>query len=322
MATNNAAEDIQRSGQARAGGPQAPPPSQDQIEPHFPHSMKDVKIEAESAVIKTLTDIWKQAPKLLPLLAVVCYGLGRLIADGFYSRLNTNAEAAGVGYLSIIEPAAVTAAIIAIIGTAIAIVFDVANVCFRWIRGNTVRWIKTIGISVLIVSAAAIIAIVMTPFAKVSPLWHNINVRLVIVPSILVAFILALWTALTIFGSDKTSKSAWPRVVFVVFSLISLAVLCFDAHEWGVYEARKVVKSQEVSMNILGLDMSAVGAAPVRVQAINANPVIEQLPVDGCLFEIGSGPYNFLFFDPVNRKTLSVPANEVVVISSSAACKK
>jgi hypothetical protein len=321
MVTNHTAEDVQRSGQARAGGPQVPPPRQDEPEPHFPHSVKEFQTEAESAVIKTLTDMWKQAPKLLPLLAVVCYGLGRLIADGFYSRLNTNAEAAGVGYLSIIEPAAVTAAIIAIIGTAIAIVFDVANVCFRWIRGNSVRWIKAAGISVLVASVAAI-AIVITPFAKVSPWWHNINVRLVITPSILVAAILALWTAFTIFGSDKTSKSAWPRVFFVVFSLISLAVLCFDAHDWGVYEAGKVAKSQEVSMNILGLDMSAVGAAPVRVQAINTNPVIEQLPVDGCLFEIGSGPYNFLFFDPVNRKTLSVPANEVVVISPSEACKK
>jgi hypothetical protein len=190
----------------------------------------------------------EQAPKLLPLLAVVCYGFGRLIADGFYSRLNTNAEAAGVGYLSIIEPAAVLAAIIAIIGTAIAIVFDVANVCFRWIRGNEGLWIKTNGIrllariSVLVISLASI-TILIASFTEARPWWHNINVQLVIAPSILVAIIVALWTALNIFGSDTTRKSAWPRVFSIGFSLISLAVLCFGAHEWGVYEAGKVTRS-------------------------------------------------------------------------------
>jgi hypothetical protein len=330
MVQNHAAEDAQKSGQAAAGSPQVPPPRQDQLEPYrkeplpLPQNFKDAEDQAETVVIRTVTDMWKEAPKLLPLLAVVCYGLGRLIVDGFYSRLNTNAEAAGVGYFSIIEPAAVFAAIIAIIGTAIAIVFDVANVCFRLIRAKIADWIKANSVRPLTkiigrVASLAFITIVIASFAKVSPWWHNTDVRLVIMPSTLVAVIVAVWTTHNTFGSDTTR---WTRASFVGLSLISLAILCFGAHEWGVYEAGKVANRQEVSMNILGLDMSAVGAAPVRVQTINTNPAIEQLSLDGCLLEIGSGPYNFLFFDPVNRKTLSVPANEVVVTSSSAGCKK
>jgi hypothetical protein len=62
---------------------------------------------AAEAGIAALKAVWGQASTLVPLLAAFSYGLGRLMVDGFYGQLHTTAEAAGLGYGAILEPAAI-----------------------------------------------------------------------------------------------------------------------------------------------------------------------------------------------------------------------
>jgi hypothetical protein len=273
-------------------------------------SYEETKRQAKNAAAKTAADIWGQVPTLLPLLGVLFYGLGRLMVDGFYARLNTTAEAAGVGYLSIIEPAAVLAAVLAIIGTAIAMIFDVLKVFFLWIR----KYSKFL--AGLLTFLASVGLTFLGGYA-----FKNSTLFSVILPVLSSLALIFLRFLIDVLRNLATRESAF-RVLSVTFSLIFLAALCFGAHEWGVREAEKVTKGESVDIKIGGLDMSAIIALPVQIQAINLNPTIKQLSADSCLFEIGSGPYNFLIYDPAKQDTLSVPSNAVVVINSPAACKK
>jgi len=300
MVTSHAPEDV------TSGGQGSPP------------SLADVRRQVRAAAIKTARDMWGQVPKLLPLLGVLFYGLGSLVVDGFYTRLNTTPDAAGIGYFSIIEPAAVFAAMLAIIATAIAMVFDVVKGFFQWVVDNSilVRWVA----NVLASLATLIVAIIAFLVLKQSELWRSVLILLA--PVVLTIVIIPLQILIKWFGDPEIRKSAWTRVLSVGLSLAFLVALCFGAHEWGVHDAGKVARGESVDVRIFGLDMSAIGAAPVHIQAVDSSPVIEKLSTDTCLFEIGSGPYNILLYDPVIGDTLSIPSNEIVVISSSMPCKK
>ena len=61
--------------------------------------------------------MWKVGASVITLLAALFYGIGRFLVDGFYGHLNTTAGAAGVGTISIIEPAAVLGAFVALFTT-------------------------------------------------------------------------------------------------------------------------------------------------------------------------------------------------------------
>src|ERR1700677_2779225 len=120
-------------------------------------SSEKVSDEAKTAGINAVKGMWEQAPKLLPLLGVFFYGLGRFAVDGFYARLNTTADAAGIGYLSTIEPAAILAAVLAIVGTAIVIVFDVFKVFFLWIVKHQNNFQLALSVLGLLTSVAILV---------------------------------------------------------------------------------------------------------------------------------------------------------------------
>jgi len=276
-------------------------------------SAEKVRNEAKTAGINAVKGMWEQAPKLLPLLGVFFYGLGRFAVDGFYARLNTTADAAGIGYLSTIEPAAILAAVLAIVGTAIVIVFDVFKVFFLWIVKHQSKFQLALSVLGLLTSIAIL----------VTGIFHfNLNSNLLGVGTLAIGILTpAIYSLRVLINLFRSPNTAWPRLLSVGFSLIVLIGLCFGAHELGVHEAGKVARGQAVDIRILGLDMSAINATPVHIQAIGSEPAIKQLS-DGCPIEIGSQPFTILLYDPASQSTLSVPSSEVVVINSSAPCRK
>jgi hypothetical protein len=277
-------------------------------------SSEKVRDEAKTAGINAVKGMWEQAPKLLPLLGVFFYGLGRFAVDGFYARLNTTADAAGIGYLSTIEPAAILAAVLAIVGTAIVIVFDVFKVFFFWIVEHRSKFEALLSV----LGVLASIAFLITTLFHFN--WNPILLNAApLAIGVLTPAIYSLRVLINLFRSPNT---AWPRLLSVGLSLIFLIALCFGAHELGVREAGKVARGQAVDIRILGLDMSAINATPVHIQAIGSWPAIKQLSADGCLIEIGSQPFTILLYDPASQSTLSVPSSEVVVINSSASCRR
>jgi hypothetical protein len=277
-------------------------------------SSEKVRDEAKTAGINAVKGMWEQAPKLLPLLGVFFYGLGRFAVDGFYARLNTTADAAGIGYLSTIEPAAILAAVLAIVGTAIVIVFDVFKVFFLWIVKHRSKFEVLLSLLGFLVSIAILITGIFH-FNLNSTLWNVAPLAI----GILTPAIYSLRVLINLFRSPNT---AWPRLLSVGFSLIFLIALCFGAHELGVHEAGKVARGQAVDISVLGLDMSAINATPVHIQAVGSGSVIKQVSGDGCLIEIGSQPFTILLYDPASQATVTVPSSDVVVINSSASCRK
>jgi hypothetical protein len=288
-------------------GGQAPPPK-----------LAAVGREARASAVEAAKDMLEQVPKLLPLLGVLCYGLGLLIVDGFYKRLNTTPDAAGIGYLSVIEPAAVWAAVLAVIAVAIVMAFDVVKPYLKWLMDN-ILWLA---ITLASLATAVISIILFMGFFdfKQSALWRNAFVLLA--PAMVAIVAIPLQILIKWYRNTDTRKSAWPKFFSIGFALILIVGLCFGAHEWGAVDAEKVVRGEPVDVRIFGLDMSAIGAAPVHIQAIDSSPVIKNLSADTCLLEIGSGSYNILLYNPADGDTLSVPLSDVVVISSSVPCKK
>src|ERR1700729_1363109 len=69
--------------------------------------------------------MWKVGASVITLLAALFYGIGRFLVDGFYGHLNTTAGAAGVGTISIIEPAAVLGAFVALFTTVALMLLDI-----------------------------------------------------------------------------------------------------------------------------------------------------------------------------------------------------
>jgi len=283
----------------------------------------DATRRAEKAGIAAARAVWAQAPSLLPLLAVLCYGLGRLVVDGFYGRLNTTAEAAGVGDLSIIEPAAILAAVLAIIGTIGAMIFDFLQVFFLWlVRSSRLVTRVILELVLLGITLAGVI------FLRREEIITLIPIALVIIP---------LRTLLDNFGGDKNrevgdlrisqihnatdEQMPWQRLLYVVLASVFLVGLCFGAHEWGVREAAEVAKGKPVIVDKLGINISAISAYPVHLEFIGSSPPVSSLSPNGCLLQIGTGPSTVLVYDPAKHNTMSVVSDSVVVISLSTPCK-
>ena len=94
--------------------------------------------------------MWKVAASVVTLLAALFYGIGRLLVDGFYSNLNTSASAAGVNTISIIEPAAIFGALLALSVTAILMLSDIIQQWFNWMRRHSFTILALVAIAAVI----------------------------------------------------------------------------------------------------------------------------------------------------------------------------
>jgi hypothetical protein len=285
--------------------------------------------DATEAGIIAVKAVWGQATTLIPLLAVASYGLGRLMVDGFYAQLHTTAEAAGLGYSSILEPAAILTAFGVVIGTVIVMLQD----AFQVILVRLFRQREKILLPLSLVGLVGGVAL----FAEIA------RAADVIIDAFVSGVALPAFRALVDrFGSARNRRigatrirvdrslmgepSARPpiakKAISVVLSLAFLASIFFGAHELGYREGRKAASGKFVDINVFGFNVPSITATAVRVQPIASSSVLEQLTTDGCLLEIGSDPTIVLLYDPADKTTLAVPADQVVVVDSNKSCPK
>lgn len=210
----------------------------------------------------------------MPLLAGFSYGLGRLMVDGFYGQLHTTAEAAGLGYGAILEPAAIFTAILIVIGTAATMLIDALRVLGRWIWSKG-RKAATFGTTLLVLTGVIATLVATEP---------AIAIKLLLASGSLTA----LRTLVDQFGRPKDRRVGQTRakvdrqlsgeqdarrtrirtVTSVVLSLGFLLALCFGAHAVGKNEGNKAASGKPVEVRIFGLDVSSMTAAPVHLQPI------------------------------------------------------
>jgi len=283
---------------------------------------------ATAAGVAAAKAVWSQAATLIPLLALASYGLGRLMVDGFYAQLNTTAEAAGLGYASILEPAAILTAFTAAIGTVIAMLLDAFQVIGVWLFRHRRKAFFLLGFAGL-TGGAAVFAVIVRADVIIETL-----VSAVLLP--------AFRTLVDKFGSARdrligesrtrtdrslmdapsAHRSIAKRAVSVILSLGILIGLFFGAHELGSHEGRQAASGKSVDMNIFGFDVPSITATAVNIQPIGSSPALEQLTTDGCLLEIGSDPTTVLLYDLADKSTLTVPSDQVVVVDSNEKCPK
>jgi hypothetical protein len=290
----------------------------------LPVSAAGRAVEAEVIAARA---VWSQAPTLIPLLAALSYGLGRLMVDGFYAQLHTTAEAAGLGYGSILEPAAILTAVLAAIGTAIAMVSDALLVAGGWLLKRrrifefSLLLVGGVGggfalVFVQIVRVDEIIALVsgvsLPAFRTLLDKFGSVRDRRVGKARA------SAETSLS--GSASIDRDGVKRVVSVVLSLGFLISLLFGAHELGVYEGRQAAGGRPVNMSFLGFNVPSVTATAVRVQPIASSPAFAQLDTGRCWLEIGSGGPSVLLYDPAGKSTLAVPSDQIVVTIADPSC--
>jgi hypothetical protein len=289
-------------------------------------SVADVADRATTAGITAAKAVWSQAPTLIPLLAVASYGLGRLMVDGFYEELNTTAEAAGLGYASILEPAAILTAFAVAIGTVIAMFLDAFQVIGVWLFRQRRKVFFMLGFAGLAGGVAVFTAIVRADViidtlvsTVLLPTFRTLVDKFGSARDRLIGENRAR-TDRTLMGAPSARRPIAKRAVSVILSLGILVGLFVGAHELGSHEGRQAASGKSVNISIFGFDVPSITATAVRIQPIGSSPALEQLTTDGCLLEIGSAPTTVLLYDPADKSTLTVPSDQVVVVDSNKKC--
>ena len=262
--------------------------------PHYPAAAPpqfSLGDRAREASIIAVRAAWSQAPTLISLLAVLSYGLGRLTVDGFYAQLNTTAEAAGLGYSAILEPAAILTASMAAIGTVIVMLMDVIEVIGVWIFRQRTRMLWLAGFASLAAgSAAAIIAGIARADLVIDAIISSAG------------SLPALRTLVDKFGSARDRRIGEARArddrsleysvsarrpiakrsVSVILSLVFLISLFFGAHELGSHEGRQVANGKPVHMSVFGFDVPSITAIAVYIKPTGSSSVLKQLAKNRC----------------------------------------
>ncbi len=272
--------------------------------------------------------VWGQASTLIPLLAVASYGLGRLMVDGFYAQLHTTAEAAGLGYSSILEPAAILTAFGAVIGTVIIMLLDAFKVIGVLLFRHKKKAFFLLGLAGL-AGGVAVVAEIARADVLIDTFLSSVALP-------------AFRTLVDKFGSARNRRigearakedrslmgkppargSIAKRTVSVLLALGLLVGLFFGAHELGSHEGRQAAGGKPVDISVFGFDVPSITVTAVRIEPIESSPALEQLTTDGCLLEIGSSPTTVLLYDPADKSTLTVPSGQVVVIGSNEKCPR
>ena len=282
------------------------------------------------AGVQAVQVLWSQASLLITLIGLLSYGLGRLMVDGFYGELHTTAEAAGLGYTSILEPTALVTAIVAIAGTALAAISDALLAAARWL----IEYRHIIFLILGLVALAAGLAYVLA-FARIEELLAFLSSASV------VAFKTLLSRVQGVFGRFAGGKAAAPptaaarsvgfrptpstklqRVTSVALSLAVLAGLFFTAHEFGIREGKQAVSGKSVSITLLGFTIDSVTATVVRIQPATPGAAMDQLAKARCLLQVGPGSSALVLYNPANKVTTTVPADQLLVSNAGETCPK
>jgi hypothetical protein len=233
---------------------------------------------------------WKESAAFATLLGVLLYGVGRLLADGFYEHLNTSADSAGVSTFSILEPAVLVAIIFAFVATIIMILPDVISS-----SADRLRKVFIGGVAVVCVGGV---------FS-----WIILGVVVTLV--LLLIFVPAIVSWLRRVGPVNPRF----RLTAVSGSLALLVIICVAAHVTGVHEANNVKKGKEVNLNFLGLNISSIGATRVQLKVADDSVAVKKIIANPCLLQIGAGPGDILLYDFKVHETLDIPSDKVEVVS-------
>lgn len=288
---------------------------------------KDRPLEAGARAVQVL---WSQASLLTTLIGLLSYGLGRLMADGFYGELHTTAEAAGLGYTSILEPAALLTAIAAIAGTALAATWDALLAAARWLIEHRHGVLLVLGVAAVLGGAAFLITIV-----RLEELLAFLSSASVLAFKTLLSKLRGIRGHLTGRNSGAPASAAahavgfhpppstkLQRVASVALSIAVLAGLFFTAHEFGIHEGKQAASGKSVSITILGFNIPSITATVVSVQPDAPGPALDQLGKARCLLQVGPGSSELVLYNPATKATTTAPADHLLVSSAGPACPK
>jgi hypothetical protein len=272
--------------------------------------------------------LWNQASTLITLLGLLAYLLGRVMVDGFYGQLHTTAEAAGVGYAAILEPAAIVTAVASFIWVGIVTAISSLPVSQRW-----KQIIEGIIFGAIIAASGGL---ALTSNLLPLDLTDTITTFLLTgaIPAIRILLsrirgVRAAGTAAADSSASGTSNGPsldgypWVRpTVATVISVLFIGGLFFGAHLFGVREGTRAADGNPVNAAYFWLEIPSISATVVSVQAITPSAAFKQLTSRSCWLEIGSGPSGVLLYDPTDKTTLTVPVDQIVIATADPSCMR
>lgn len=282
--------------------------------------------------------LWKIAASIITLLAAFFYGVGSILADGFYSRLDASASMAGVDTIAIMEPIAIFFALFAISVTVVLMLYDVFRTAFD-------RMWKYLAVTAAFLAAVIVVGAVtgIAIYFKVFTLSDAVGVEIGTVWPVLQGVYRRF--ASRALGRKKikaapavnagveresgeaaaaVKRGSGPRarLVAVTVSVAVIVASCVSAHYVGTHEAGRAEKGLPVYVHVVGIDVSSVSARRVLIHPVESNPELAALARRNCLLEIGSKSDDFLVYDARSHDTIDVPSEQVVVedVASSRKC--
>lgn len=280
------------------------------------------------AYLVWMKGLWNQASTLITLLGLLAYLLGRVMVDGFYGQLHTTAEAAGVGYAAILEPAAIAMAVASFIWIGIVTAINSLPVSRKW-----KQIISGIVFGVIIGGSGGLaLTSNILPFDLTDTLTTFLLTGAIPAIRTLLSRIRGTSAADTAESRSSTSDAPngpspdsypWVRpTVATVVSVLFIGGLFFGAHLFGVREGTKAADGNPVNAAYFWLDIPSISATVVSVQPITPSAAFKQLTSRNCWLEIGSGPSGVLLYDPTDKATLTVSADQIVIASADPSCMK
>ena len=270
--------------------------------------------------------LWSQASTLITLLGLLAYLLGRVMVDGYYGELHTTAEAAGVGYAAILEPAAIVMAVASFIWIGIITAINSLPVSQRW-----KQIISTVIFGVIIGGSGG-----LALASNFLPLDLTDTITTFLLTGAIPAIRILLGRMRDAHASDTAESGSstsdapsglspdsypWVRpAVATVVSVLFIGGLFFGAHLFGVREGTKAADGNPVNAAYFWLEIPSISATVVSVQPITPSTAFKQLTSRSCWLEIGSGPSGVLLYDPTDKATLTVSADQVVIASADPSC--
>lgn len=251
---------------------------------------------------------WRELAVALPLLAGISYIIGRFAVDGFYEGLDTTAEDAGIGYPSILEPAAFVLVAVAV---AVGLI---------WAIGSAL--IPLIGLGRARVVAGALLVLLAAIFFEIDEL-------LVISSALAAAIELVIGARASPEQGAEEDRAAPPGAspggqavkhprkgvrALILLAAVGIVVgTLFGAHQFGVIEASHARKGHAVDFNLLGVHVPSITAAPVIVTVVGQSPEFAKLITGHCFLALGTPGLNTALFDWQSRQTTLAPSLGVVL---------
>ncbi len=307
-----------------------------------PSNIEPADVASFRDIIKRLMGRLSDVGPILSLLGLFSYGLARFAIDAFFERFKIAPEDVGLGYASILGPAAfLTTAIFAFS----AITLFVLSALPERVQRAPQRLAKVMPTAAFVLASQLINVIFAAVALGLFILFRKIVEGLAVFGGpnsfgtklVLSLYALGIGSSVVVYalrdlivgarriakvarislGVEDEEKISQPsRLVAVLQVLVAVAVLgavLFAAHRFGAQQASQAAVGRSVEIRLAGILAPGLSARHASVAPASNTANLGGAEKSRCLMHIGEGGGFAIFYEVDSRRTIRLPVGLVVI---------